>query len=384
MNRVYTTPTLYAHSSKGDVKVWRGWVDDLGDKSVMSFSFGLLKGKQQTQSKEILEGKNIGRSNETTHSEQAIKELESKMNKKIDSGYGEDLNNIQVPILPMLAVQYTKRKHNIKFPCIVQPKIDGVRMTCTLDKFGNVVMFTRKGKSFTPMLKMSNTLKDILKKLHFKRKGKSWTTFYLDGELTSNELTFQQLAGVVRNSKSTESDLGKIYYTIFDCFDTDNPSWKQIDRLNLLTTNHDIIDSEHSELMYYDSAFNEKDIINFHYEVSIKDGYEGTIIRNEDSPYKLNNRSKDLQKYKDFKDDEYEIIGYKEGTGTDKGSVIWECKTKDGGKFFVRPQGSLSERQTYFQNADKYIGSQLTIRYQELTDDGIPRFPVGITIRNYE
>jgi hypothetical protein len=26
----------------------------------------------------------------------------------------------------------------------------------------------------------------------------------------------------------------------------------------------------------------------------------------------------------------------------------------------------------------------LTVRYQELTHDGIPRFPVGITIRDYE
>jgi hypothetical protein len=26
----------------------------------------------------------------------------------------------------------------------------------------------------------------------------------------------------------------------------------------------------------------------------------------------------------------------------------------------------------------------LTVRYQELTDDGVPRFPVGIAIRDYE
>jgi len=37
-----------------------------------------------------------------------------------------------------------------------------------------------------------------------------------------------------------------------------------------------------------------------------------------------------------------------------------------------------------FQNGSNYIGQQLTVRYQELTDDGVPRFPVGIAIRNYE
>ena len=116
----------------------------------------------------------------------------------------------------------------------------------------------------------------------------------------------------------------------------------------------------------------------------MENGYEGTIIRNKNGIYKLNHRSPDLQKYKTFLDDEYEIVSYRQGTGTDEGCVIWECVTKDKQIFSVRPRGSVSERQGYFQNGDKWIGSLLTIRYQELTDGGIPRFPVGITIRNYE
>jgi Flp pilus assembly protein CpaB len=32
----------------------------------------------------------------------------------------------------------------------------------------------------------------------------------------------------------------------------------------------------------------------------------------------------------------------------------------------------------------KYIGKELTVRFQELSDDGIPRFPVGISFRDYE
>ena len=52
--------------------------------------------------------------------------------------------------------------------------------------------------------------------------------------------------------------------------------------------------------------------------------------------------------------------------------------------FAVRPMGSKAERQGYFNNGNEFIGSKLTVRYQELTDDGIPRFPVGVTIRNYE
>jgi DNA ligase-1 len=113
-------------------------------------------------------------------------------------------------------------------------------------------------------------------------------------------------------------------------------------------------------------------------------GNEGTIIRNKDGIYKLNHRSSDLQKYKSFQDDEYEIIGFKEGTNTDEGCVIWECKTPNGLEFSVRPRGTKEQRTEWFDNGESYIGSLLTVRYQELTDDGIPRFPVGIAIRDYE
>jgi hypothetical protein len=33
------------------------------------------------------------------------------------------------------------------------------------------------------------------------------------------------------------------------------------------------------------------------------------------------------------------------------------------------------------ENVEKYYGKLLTVRYQELSDDGIPRFPVGIGFR---
>jgi hypothetical protein len=31
-----------------------------------------------------------------------------------------------------------------------------------------------------------------------------------------------------------------------------------------------------------------------------------------------------------------------------------------------------------------YVGKKLTVRYQELTDEGLPRFPVGVAFRDYE
>ena len=72
-------------------------------------------------------------------------------------------------------------------------------------------------------------------------------------------------------------------------------------------------------------------------------------------------------------DGEYKIVGFTEATGNDAGTVIWECETPNGQTFRVRPRGTHEYRTELFQNGNDYIGKQLTVRYQELTDDGVPK-----------
>ena len=116
----------------------------------------------------------------------------------------------------------------------------------------------------------------------------------------------------------------------------------------------------------------------------ISDGYEGMMVRNQNSLYKYKHRSYDLQKVKRFVDKEFKIIGGKDGTGRETGLVIFKCVTNDGSEFDVRPMGTHEDRAEVYKNLNSYIGKDLTVKYQELTDDGIPRFPVGISVRDYE
>jgi DNA ligase-1 len=116
----------------------------------------------------------------------------------------------------------------------------------------------------------------------------------------------------------------------------------------------------------------------------VAEGYEGIMLRNRMAKYKVGTRSTDLQKYKEFFDAEYEVVGYKEGEGLEEGCVLWICKTTEGKVFSCRPRGSREERQVMFRNGGKYVGKNLTVRYQEMTDDNMPRFPVGIAFRDYE
>ena len=98
--------------------------------------------------------------------------------------------------------------------------------------------------------------------------------------------------------------------------------------------------------------------------------------------------SDDLEKVKEFKSEEFEIIGGKEGTGTDEGCVIYRCITKEGKEFDARPRGTVEDRKQMLLDLPDSIGKPLTVRFAEYSDDGIPQQPVGVPIaeavRDYE
>ena len=123
--------------------------------------------------------------------------------------------------------------------------------------------------------------------------------------------------------------------------------------------------------------------MNGYHKMFMQQGYEGTMIRDRNSVYEIGKRSNYLLKYKDFQTEEYPIVDVKEGSGREKGAAIWICKT--GEQYFsVKPEGTLEQRREYLNNKEKYIGKELTVRFQNLTALGVPRFPVGVSFRDYE
>ena len=115
----------------------------------------------------------------------------------------------------------------------------------------------------------------------------------------------------------------------------------------------------------------------------VADAYEGLMLRNKQGPYE-HSRSRHLQKYKEFEDDEFEIVGFKEGVGNDKGTIVFKCVTKEGISFDCRPRGTVEYRKELFEDGENLIGKPLTVRYQGYGSQGAPRFGVGISIRDYE
>jgi DNA ligase-1 len=373
-------PCLYGLPSNGKrIKEWKIEVYSENETglSFIKRTHGYQDCKMQESIKEISKGKNIGKKNETSSIQQATNEAQSLWKKQKENGYVEDVNHLSKMnvVLPMLAHDFKKREKDIKYPCIAQPKIDGVRLFTKVTE-NSVVCFSRTGKE---MQNLEHIKKDILD-LFPSKKGRK--PFYIDGELFSFDFPFEEISGMFRKQE-TDPNIQKLKYYIFDFYSQDDPNATFENRLKYMNSWDDNM-FKRSLVLVPSIICKSKDCIISQHYVNVSDGFEGLIIRNTDGIYKPNYRSKDLQKYKEFQDDEFEIVGAQSGEGLEKDCAIFTCKNASGNEFQVRPRGSRILRKEYLKNIKNIIGKQLTVRYQNLSEAGIVRFGVGISIRDYE
>jgi len=131
-------PILYHKTAKGSINIWSVWAEG----SKIYTRWGQQDGKIQTSCKEVVQ-KNVGRANETSVEEQAVREAESMWTFKKERKYSETLEETKETIfLPMLAKDFEKRKRLLgpeHYPVFGQPKFDG----CV---FHSTVLETNEGK----------------------------------------------------------------------------------------------------------------------------------------------------------------------------------------------------------------------------------------------
>ena len=108
------------------------------------------------------------------------------------------------------------------------------------------------------------------------------------------------------------------------------------------------------------------------------------MLRNSAGEY-VNKRSSDLIKVKEMQDAEFQIVGIDEGRGKLAGHVgSFICKTANGDKFNAKMSGNLGRLKEFFNDHSLWEGKMLTVQFQDLTAYNIPRFPVGLRIREPE
>jgi DNA ligase-1 len=361
-----TFPPLFGLDSKGRTKVWVIRVAKRGDLGVIVTTYGLLGYASQESRDTVTEGKNIGKRNETTPYEQACAEAESKWNKQADKGYVKDEAELAaVAELPkaMLAHPYAKRGHNIVWPAAVQPKLDGIRLLAHVGTDG-VKFYSRNGK---PITTVDHLIPSLLESFE--------PGVVVDGELFNPDMTLQD---IVSGAKKLSAKSARLQYWLYDMID-DRPYYDReiglrhavqaFDDLLVLVPTIDCADE--AEMMQAFAGF-------------LADGFEGAIVRNYSGLYKRGKRSADLQKVKPIEDAEFKIVGFRDGRGKFEGAVIWECETDAGKHFEAVPMGTMEQRREWFGDGVTYMGKMLTVKFANMTPDGVPFHPVGVAVRDYE
>jgi DNA ligase-1 len=362
--------TLYKTTSTGAVQEWSIFHEEGAFWTIS----GQTDGKKVTSAKTFCAGKNVGKKNATTANEQAAREARAKWQKKIDEGYVDDpalLNTTSDRVDPMLAKDYEDYKDELVFPVYSQPKMDGLR--CVITRHG---AFSRKWKPFSTLDHIREALQPVFDSYP--------SIIALDGEMYSHELknNFEEIVSVVKQPKATEEDIQKckatVQYHIYDYVSKDGSPFSQ--RALALEIMFEKVQKDCLRLVKTNICWNQQELDD-EYKWCIIDGYEGQMVRKGTSVYQQK-RTKDLLKRKEFMDGEFKIVGYKEGKGNRAGCITLRVSTDEGKEFDSVPTGGVEFLQKLWEAREKLVGLYATIKYQNLSSDGIPRFNNTIKIRD--
>jgi DNA ligase 1 len=384
--------TLYSRNQTGKVVQWTIEVHNHGDYSSITVISGLHNGSKSARASKIAEGKNIGKSNETTHETQAIAEAESRVRKKLAEGYVEIENPINIEqvvphnkqdrsglIKPMLAQKFKVGK--FKYPALIQRKYNGVRVTVHFDiiqdgLFGDKLIcniVSREGVAYNGI----NHIKEGLIRA-VEQCGINVENLIIDGEIYAHGMYLQDLrsAATKINERSPALTL-----RAFDIC-SDEP---QIDRIGRL---HDLCNmfnrcTQVIKFVETIKVHNDNEAQHLSLEF-IEQGFEGGILRDMDAPYQDGKRSKYLVKIKKVKLDKFMVVDIIE---TDKDHYrgepigLFVCQNDiSSHQFKVTPTASKKERREMLINKHKIIGSHINVTYYERTKDGLPFHANGVII----
>jgi ATP-dependent DNA ligase len=240
----------------------------------------------------------------------------------------------------------------------VQYKYNGHRCLITNDGEQNIA-YSRNGKEI-------KTINHILDGLNLD-KGQT-----LDGELYIHGKKLQNIGSLV---KKIQPDNKYLNYIVYDTI-TPDPYEKRLDRLIKAQFNAGITVAP---TRYGDTIKSMAEELTR----AILDGYEGLMLRANDTGYQAGKRSKSLIKVKQALDSEFiviDVIPSVDGWG------ILECLVdiRSEKTFRVSAPGTIQDKTNILINKYKYIGSFVNVEFFEWTNDGKPFHPVAMFFREEE
>lgn len=355
-----TNPTLYGKASTGKLKEWTISTD--GDKVITSH--GSVGGKI-TSKAYTAEGKNIGRSNETTPEQQAELEALAAWTLKMKRGYylTKEEAEAHEEFTPMKCQDYKDFAHKIVFPCYAQYKLNGLRSLVddsgdALSKAGEVYKLPAHWKGITRFIK--------------EQFGHP-----LDGEVFAGlgVLSLQVINGAWKKHKLGITE--QLNYYVYD-IPVKNVWFKnRLVMMNQLREDVEAAGLDELIIVVETVLINNQEELDAYFAKAVADKAEGIVIRNANGLYEPGKRSYDVIKRKPRYDMEVKVFKVRRDKN---GDGVLTGRTKDGVEveFLMRIDADEEVNYRKYENAVKLLDTFNTIEYEELSDAGVPTKPVGI------
>ena len=345
----YST-SLYAKDAKGKIREWRIETDPAG----LWIYHGVHGGAMQHKFEEI--GKGLAA---RTLREQIFSRFNSRINKKIDSGYStciieaetRERTNALGFTKPMLAAKFKDVK-NINYEDLYyQHKFDGNRVLVKNEN-GVLIAYSRQGK-------VIDTIDHVLGGMMIPE------GMTLDGEIYCHGESLQTIVSWV---KRLQPDTQRLRYHVYDVISDWQFYNARIERMKLLEL------GENASLVETNKFDGSKSIQELLKE-SCDLGYEGLILRQNGFSYEQK-RSKSLIKVKHFEDHEFLIIGMHLSKD---GRPMLDCITDDDVVFKTVVPGTMLEKDAIYKDKENE-GRYVHLEFANYTKDGVPFHPNALRI----
>lgn len=262
-------------------------------------------------------------------------------------------------ILPKPAFMLAQNDSSrIKWPAYSQVKEDGSRCKLTFD-----------GRTVTGLTRAGNEI--LLHGVFDEDLQSVGSDLILDGELVAfrngKRLSRQESNGIVNKAiKGTisEDEAKLIKFVAWDIENSNEIYSARFEQLTKLTAQFKNI------LLVESKTVNTYEEAHAHFKEMRRRGLEGTLLKNIDAKW-VGSRVFDLCKFKAEIEAEFEVIGYEEGTGKNKGK-LGALIVADRNRTIVSKVGIFKNFPETVRNelyGDHVLGTIVTVLYNERTQD---------------
>lgn len=247
----------------------------------------------------------------------------------------------------------TYKSNLISFPCIVQPKLNGVYA-----ELCDGVLTSKTGR-FYPAL--TNAQWPMTGGMRFL------------GELWHRDWSLQRILGAV-NRDTPNRDSHYIEFWIHDLMEF-LPTYKRLERIEKFAPQHPRV-----KRVWFEKIYSTQEGDDFYIRQTAMD-LEGIVYKDYNCYPK---DARGILKRKPMHDSEFICVRVIEGRGKRKGHVgAFICRTYEGAEFKVGG-GQVDYPTLAKLLTSPPIGKMLTCRYQHTSDGGIPLCAQFISVRDYE